>query len=189
MKLFSIYPSCTSATLCQVRPVSGTMIKIDQCCGICGFQRSWNSQEMIGSLPSGNLSMSAAILFSGTLYSFISLQNCYNHNLIINVCITIFLHIGLIPSKAIRFLKHMNVASIALSTFHQHQKYYLHPAVSTMWKDFQNNYFDLKTQQGDSLVLGGDGRADTPGHSAKYGSYAMLDMDLMLVIDIQLVQV
>lgn len=34
-----------------------------------------------------------------------------------------------------------------------------------------------------------DGRADTPGHSAKYGSYAMLDMDLMLVIDIQLVQV
>lgn len=97
--------------------------------------------------------------------------------------------IGLIPSKAIRFLEHMNVASIALSTFHQHQKYYLHPAVSTMWKDFQYNYFDQKTQQGDSLVLGGDGRADTSGHSAKYGSYAMLDMDLMLVIDIQLVQV
>ena len=74
----------------------------------------------------------------------------------------------------------MNVAAIALSTFHQHQKYYLHPAVSTLWKEFQNNYFDQKTKQGDGLVLGGDGRADTPGHSAKYGSYAMLDMDLML---------
>lgn len=85
MQLFSICPSCTSATLCQVRPVSGTMIKIDQCCGICGFRRSWNSQEMIGSIPSGNLSMSAAILFSGMLYSFINLHNCYNHNLIINV--------------------------------------------------------------------------------------------------------
>lgn len=95
---------------------------------------------------------------------------------------------GLIPSKVLRFLEHMNVASIALSTLHQHQKYYLHPAVSTMWKDFQNNYFDQKTQQGVSLVLGGDGRADTPGHSAKYG-YAMLDMYLMLVTDIQLVQV
>lgn len=85
MQLFSICPSCTSATLCQVRPVSGTMIKIDQCCCICGFRRSWNSQEMIGSIPSGNLFMSAAILFSGMLYSFISLHNCYNHKLIMNV--------------------------------------------------------------------------------------------------------
>ena len=78
---------------------------------------------------------------------------------------------------------------MTLSTFHKLQKYYLHPAVSTLWKGFQNNYFDQKTKQGDALALGGDGRADTPGHSAKYGSYALLDMDLMLVIDIQLVQV
>lgn len=73
---------------------------------------------------------------------------------------------GLIQSKVFRFLEHINVASIALSTFHQHHKYYLYQAVSTMWKGFQNIYFDQKTQQGDSLVLGGDGKADTPGHSA-----------------------
>lgn len=86
MQLFSIYPSCTSATLYQVRPVSGTKkIKIDHCCGICVFRRSWNSQEMIGSLPSGNFSMSTAIFLSDTLYLFISLHNCYNHNLIMNV--------------------------------------------------------------------------------------------------------
>lgn len=85
MQLFSICPSCTTATLCQIRPVSGTIIKIDHCCGICGFRRSWNSQEMIGSLQSGNFSMSTAILFSDTLYLFISLHNCYNHNLIMNV--------------------------------------------------------------------------------------------------------
>lgn len=90
MHLFSICPSCTSATLCQVRPVSGTTktikIKIDHCCGICGFRRSWNSQEMIGSLPSGNFSMSTAILFSDSLFFlFISLHNCYNHNLIMDV--------------------------------------------------------------------------------------------------------
>jgi hypothetical protein len=28
------------------------------------------------------------------------------------------------------------------------------------------------------LILGGDGRADTPGHSAKYGSYAMLNIEI-----------
>ena len=44
-------------------------------------------------------------------------------------------------------------------------------------------------RRGEPLTIGGDGRADTPGHSAKYGSYAMLDLDLMVVVDIQLVQV
>ena len=42
---------------------------------------------------------------------------------------------------------------------------------------------------GKALTLGGDGRADTPGHSAKYGSYGLLDLDLMLVVHIELVQV
>lgn len=27
------------------------------------------------------------------------------------------------------------------------------------------------------LCLGGDGRADSPGHSAKYGSYSIIDLD------------
>ena len=42
-------------------------------------------------------------------------------------------------------------------------------------------------QQG--LVIGGDGRSDSPGHSAKYGSYSMLELNLNKIIDIQLVQV
>ena len=40
-----------------------------------------------------------------------------------------------------------------------------------------------------ALTVGGDGRADTPGHSAKYGSYGLLDLDLMFVVHIALVQV
>ena len=42
---------------------------------------------------------------------------------------------------------------------------------------------------GKALTLGGDGRADTPGHSAKYGSFGLLDLDLMLVVHIELVRV
>ena len=42
-------------------------------------------------------------------------------------------------------------------------------------------------QQG--LVIGGDGRSDSPGHSAKYGSYSMLELNLNKIVDIQLVQV
>ena len=79
--------------------------------------------------------------------------------------------------------------AISINTFHNHQKYYLQPAISGVWKQFQNHYFSNMIRRGEPLIIGGDGRADTPGHSAKYGSYAMLDLDLMVVVDIQLVHV
>ena len=41
----------------------------------------------------------------------------------------------------------------------------------------------------EALVLGGDGRADSPGHSAKYGSYSVIDLKQSKVVDIKLVQV
>lgn len=39
------------------------------------------------------------------------------------------------------------------------------------------------------LILGGDGRADSPGHSAKFGSYTVVELKRKVVIDVQLVQV
>ena len=39
------------------------------------------------------------------------------------------------------------------------------------------------------LVLGGDGRADSPGHSAKYGTYSLLELLCNKIIDFRLVQV
>ena len=38
-------------------------------------------------------------------------------------------------------------------------------------------------------ALFGDGRADSPGHSAKYGSYTVVDMRCNKVVDYRLVQV
>ena len=39
------------------------------------------------------------------------------------------------------------------------------------------------------LVIGGDGRVDSPGHSAKYGSYTVMELQMGVVVDVQLVQV
>ena len=39
------------------------------------------------------------------------------------------------------------------------------------------------------MSIGGDGRADSPGHSAKYGSYGIIDLDDNKVLHIELVQV
>ena len=41
----------------------------------------------------------------------------------------------------------------------------------------------------DGVILGGDMRADSPGHNAKYGSYTVMDIETGNVIDVQLVQV
>jgi len=44
-------------------------------------------------------------------------------------------------------------------------------------------------KQGSPIIIGGDGRADSPGHSAKFGSYGILDLNTNKVLHIELVQV
>ena len=39
------------------------------------------------------------------------------------------------------------------------------------------------------LVIAGDGRADSPGHSAKYGLYSIIDINKNKVVDVKLVQI
>ena len=43
--------------------------------------------------------------------------------------------------------------------------------------------------RGSPLNLGGDGRSDIPGHSAKFGSYSMMDLETNQIIDVLFVQV
>ena len=70
-----------------------------------------------------------------------------------------------------------------------HQKFFIFPAIGHVWFNYQQDYVHDVIQSGRSVVLGGDGRCDTPGHCAKYGSYNMIDLDEGTVADIQLVQV
>lgn len=64
------------------------------------------------------------------------------------------------------------VQTITSNTFFQHQKHYLHQSVCSVWNNFEMNYFRKLEESGRSLTVGGDGRADTPGQSEKFGSYA-----------------
>ncbi|CAG2212309.1 unnamed protein product [Mytilus edulis] len=71
-----------------------------------------------------------------------------------------------VPSKALRMLKFMNICGISMSSYINHQKCYLYPAIGHVWHNYQNDYANDIQQQQRSVTLGGDGRADTPGHSA-----------------------
>ena len=83
----------------------------------------------------------------------------------------------------------MTVACISDRTFYYHHSQYLQPAVLSVWKGKQHEVLGECTSRGTPLSIGGDGRADRPGHSAKYGSYGIIDLSISKVLHIELVQV
>ena len=50
-------------------------------------------------------------------------------------------------------------------------------------------YLSLPQVEDRPLTLGDDGRADSPGHSAKYSTYTTMELEANVVIGLQLVQV
>ena len=89
----------------------------------------------------------------------------------------------------LRVLSHMGVRAITARTFFCHQVSMLHTTITRVWTSRQQWMFASLQAEGDDLVCGGDGMADSPGHCAKYGTYTMMDLNHRAVIDVQLVQV
>ena len=58
-----------------------------------------------------------------------------------------------------------------------------------MWERQQRKLLSELMIEKKGLVLAGDGRADSPGHSAKYGSYSIIDINKNKLVDVKLVQV
>ena len=58
-----------------------------------------------------------------------------------------------------------------------------------MWEYQRESLLEQLKCMEDGLAFGGDGRADSPGHSVKYGSYTVLELSLNKVAVFQLVQV
>ena len=140
--------------------VFGSFLRIVQTCRHCRKKRVWDSQPYVCNIPLGNILMSAAILYSGAF-----------------------------PSKALHIFKILNVAAITRRTFFRHQNKYLQPAIDNVWKQNQKSLLMSLKKKGKPLVLAGDGRSDSPGHSAKYGSYSVLELNCNKIVDFKLVQV
>lgn len=134
--------------------------QVRQQCSSCESMYTWDSQPYIKSTPTGNILLSAAILYSGAQ-----------------------------PAKMLRVLKILGCVSISSRTYFKHQRCYLQPSISLVWNKHQEEIMKQLKREKRGLVLGGDGRADSPGHSAKFGSYTLMDLRKRVVIDVQLVQV
>ena len=89
-----------------------------------------------------------------------------------------------------------NIANLAKATniqffrqrsFSSTQKNYLFSIVNKKFADHQVDVFN--EVRNTEVVAGGDGRCDSPGHSAKYGTYSIVDTASSNILDFSLVQV
>ena len=96
---------------------------------------------------------------------------------------------GASPTKVLRLLKFLSIPTITIRTFFRHQRQLLMPAVLAVWRRERITLIGQAQKRHVPLVLGCDGRSDSPGHSAKFGSCTMIDMHQNKVIELQLVQV
>ena len=83
------------------------------------------------------------------------------------------------------FYKFLGLASVSRSTCMRIQKKYVVPEVERFWKDMKASIW--KTFNGESIVLCADGRNDSPGHSAKYCVYVLMEQFVRVVVDIDVV--
>ncbi|XP_076125856.1 uncharacterized protein LOC143105675 [Alosa pseudoharengus] len=85
-----------------------------------------------------------------------------------------------------RVFRAMHLQVFLYDTFRRHAHTYIEPAIVTKWKASQDDM--LLRLSRENAIIGGDMRADSPGHSAKFGSYTVMDLKTNTVIDVQLVQ-
>ncbi|CAH1242454.1 Hypp6723 [Branchiostoma lanceolatum] len=90
-----------------------------------------------------------------------------------------------IPRQALNVFQHLKCQSVSIRTFFRHQQMYLQSSIRRVWQTQQERLLNTAQQP---LILGGDGCADSPGHSAKYGAYTMMDLRTSRILTIHLVQ-
>ena len=150
---------CTSTSTNVKKSITGSFLCITQYCTVCKRAWSWESQPFVGTVPAGNILTSPA-----TYVVF----RCFSGKGVTNI---------------------QKFKMITPKTFFLHQAKFLQPAVLITWEKHQMVLCQSFKANKQNLALSGDGRADSPGHSAKYGSYTVMEMSCNKVLDFKLVQV
>nr|XP_039253207.1 LOW QUALITY PROTEIN: uncharacterized protein LOC120330355 [Styela clava] len=93
---------------------------------------------------------------------------------------------GVCPKKVLRSLCNSGIRTIAYSTYQRHQDKNLQPVIVASWVEQRAAL--LAGRRGMPLTIGGDDRADSRGHSAKFGCYTIMDLKTNEIIDMKLIQ-
>ena len=94
---------------------------------------------------------------------------------------------GATYTKIVSLSEILNWKMFSEKTFYNIQNMYLFPVINEAWQAEQNSVFsELEIED---QWLSGDGQCDSLGHSAKYGTYTMIDQLSDKIVDFQIVQV
>lgn len=80
---------------------------------------------------------------------------------------------GLRMSQTVEFLNQMNVAAGSRATFYRIQKAFVNPIIWLTWTEMQTELYD--EHRGKELKVTGDGQFDSPGYSASYCFYTIVE--------------
>ena len=146
LSLFSMFCfKCRKHTPVVTAVKNGTMVTMTQNCPECGDGAfKWSSQPLIfGRYPAGNILLSFGILMAGASVS-----------------------------RLLLVFKHMGMCCTSIRTYFLHQKQFIFPAILHHWELYRKGLMN-KVKQVKNAAWCGDGRFDSMGHSAKYGTYSM----------------
>ena len=137
----------------------GTMLKIETKCSNCGEKYTWRSQPDL----LGKFPAGNLLLSFAVLCAGASIR------------------------KVLLVFRHMGVLVYNEPTYYYHQRNLLIPSIVAFWRKYQKKLLDSLSQK--DVVMAGDGRHNSMGHSAKFGTYTIFCCTVGLIIHIVLVQV
>ena len=73
-----------------------------------------------------------------------------------------------------------NLQYFSKTLFNQYQSPYIAPAVNEFWEQHKQQLWQEKA--GKDIILHGDRRNDSPGHSTQYCTYSLADMNDQLMV-------
>ena len=138
---------------------TGTMFSVHSHCRACNKNKVWTSQPFF----LGKFPAANLLLSFGILCA------------------------GASASKVLLVFKHIGLAYFSEGQYYYHQRHILLSTIVKLWREYRANI--INSLNGKEVVLAGDGRRDSMGHSAKYGSYTILCCTVGPIIHIVLVQV
>ena len=86
------------------------------------------------------------------------------------------------------FASCLGLKFVSENVFYRTQDRYLFPVVNETWEKERRALVQALCRQ-DSVNLNGDGRCDSPGHNAKYGTYTLMDDNTGKIASFSVVQV
>ena len=90
-------------------------------------------------------------------------------------------------SKVARLCKSANLKFVSESTFYRVQRRYCAPAIEKYWQT--ERQAQIAAHQNKDLAVAGDGRNDSPGHSARYCTNTLIDTGSNAVLEQEVVDV